>query len=110
MQVEHIRQRLEKIEQCADEIQDAVKAAGSVPGELRRCADSLHRQARDATHQPLMDDALYGDIVMRLEQLADEAMGIRRRAGDSLDAQVQQAIQRAHRELSTLKQEIRAHA
>lgn len=110
MQTEHIKQNLGKIEQCADEIQGAVKAASKVPDELRRCADTLHRQAREAKHQPLMDDALYGETVMTLEQLADEAMAMCRRAGDSLDAQVQQAVRHAHAELSNLKKEIRAHA
>lgn len=108
MQAEQIRQQLELAEQCADEAMHAVKA-GRVPDALRRSVEALHKQASDAKHHPLMNDALYRETIAQLEQLADEAMAACRDAG-SVDPQVRDAVQRAHRELSRLSQEVGAQA
>jgi hypothetical protein len=109
MQMEQIRQRLARAEEYADEAKHAAKAA-SVPAELRRCVESLHYLASDAKHNPLMDHVLYRETVLQLEELADEAMRGCRNAGDALDPQVLPAVQRAHAELTRMKDEVLAHA
>jgi hypothetical protein len=109
MQIEQIRQRLDRAGQYAEEARHAAKAT-SVPAELRRCVESLHYLASDARHNPLMDHELYRDTVLQLEELADEAMRGCREAGGGLDPQVLPAVQRAHAELTRMKEEVLAHA
>lgn len=113
MQANDIQQRIQSIEQCADEAERAVKS-GSVPGELRQSVDALHAQARQA--QQACSSASTAQQqgggmeqlrqpVMQLEEAADRAMQACRSAG-SVDPQLQQAIQRAHQEASSLKKQM----
>ena len=109
MQAELIRQRLDRIEQYADEAKQAVKPA-SVPEDVRQGVESLHEQASEAKRNPLMDHVLYRETVLALEDLADEALQACRNAGGALDPQVLHAVQRAHGELTRMKEEVLAHA
>lgn len=109
MQREQIQQSIEKIEQSADEAMRALKGA-SVPEELRSNVEQLHRQASDAKRNPLLDDGGYRELVTSLEQLADEAMAACRDAGGGVDAQLRDAVQRLHGELSREKKDLAAHA
>lgn len=109
MQREQIQQSIEKIEQCADEAMRALKGA-SVSEDLRRNVEQLHRQASDAKRNPMLNDGEYRTLVTSLEQMADEAMGACRDAGGGVDAQLRDAVQRLHGELSREKKELAAHA
>lgn len=108
MQVNEIKQRIERVEQCTDEAERAVQA-GSVPNELRQSVDQMHQQARQAkqmcSSQQQGDESQLRQAVMQLEQAGDRAMQECRKAGN-VDPQVQQAIQRAHEEASNLKKQI----
>ena len=109
MQVNEIKQRIDRVEQCADEAERAVQA-GSVPNELRQSVDQMHQQARQAqqacsSQQQQGDQSQLRQAVMQLEQAGDRAMQACRKAGN-VDPQVQQAIQRAHEEASNLKKQI----
>lgn len=110
MQMEQMKQSINRIEECVDEAKRAVQA-GSVPNEIRQCVDSLHEQARqakqsaDAGQQQQGGDQLRQQV-MQLEQTGDRAMQAVRTAGKSLDPQAQQAIKRAHDEISSLKKQI----
>jgi hypothetical protein len=109
MQTEQLQQRINKIEECADEAKQAVQQ-GSVPGELRQQVDSLHQQARQAkqeagSQQQMGQDGLK-QKVMQMEQTADRAMQACRDAGSSVDQRTQQAVQKAHDEISSLKKEV----
>lgn len=109
MQAEQMKQRLDRIEECADEARRAVQT-GSVPQELRQCVDTLHQQARQAQQQvgsqQQMGQQGLRDTVMQMEQTGDRAMQACRSAGNSVDPQTQQAVQRAHDEISNLKKQV----
>ena len=110
MQMNELKQRIDKVEECADDAKRSVQA-GSVPDELRQSVDQMHQQARQAQQQCQSQQQQQGDqgqlrdVVMQLEQSADRAMQACRNAG-SVDPQVQQAVQRAHQEASQLKKEV----
>jgi hypothetical protein len=111
MQADQLKQRIDRIEECADQAKRAVQQ-GSVPAELRQTVDSLHQQARqakmEAGGQQQMgqgQDSLK-QAVMQLEQTGDKAMQACRSSGGSIDPQTQQAVQRAHDEISSLKKQL----
>lgn len=109
MQAEQLKECINRIEECADEAKRAVQA-GSVPQELRQCVETLHQQAHQAQQQAgsqqQQGQSGLRDAVMQMEQTGDRAMKACRSAGGSVDAQTQQAVQRAHDEISSLKKQI----
>ena len=110
MQTSEVKQRIDRIEQCADEAERAIQAA-SVQGELRQSVDAMHQQARQAQQacssqqQQQGDQSRLRDVVMQLEQAGDRAMQACRDSGN-VDPRVQQAVQRAHDEASNLKKQL----
>lgn len=108
MQADQLKQRIQQIEQCADDAKRAVQA-GSAPPELRQSVDSLHQQVKQAQQsvasQPQMGDTGVRNTVLQLEQAGDRAVQACRKAAN-VDQQTQQAVQRAHDEISNLKKQI----
>lgn len=108
MQTDQLKQSIKRIEECADEAKRAVQA-GSAPQELRQCVDTLHEQARQAQQQMGSTQQQGQDsirsTVMQMEQAGDRAVQACRNAGN-VDPQTQQAVQRAHDEISNLKKQI----
>jgi hypothetical protein len=112
MQMSELKQRVDRIEECADEAERAMQS-GSVPSNLRQCVDQMHQQAKQAQQmcasgqsgQQQGDQSRVRDAVMQLEQAGDRAMQACREAGD-VDPSLQQAVQRAHDEASSLKKQI----
>lgn len=109
MQADQLKQRIDKIEECADEAKRAVQA-GSAPAELRQVVGSLHEQARQAQQaaggsQQMGQDSVRNSV-MQMEQTGDRAMQVCRSAGTSVDQKTQQAVQRAHDEISGLKKQM----
>jgi len=109
MQMSEVKQRIDRVEQCAEQAEKAMQS-GSVPADLRQSVDAMHQQARQAqqacsTGQQQGDQNQLREVVMQLEQAGDRAMQACRKAG-SVDPQVQQAVQRAHAEASSLKKEM----
>ena len=111
MQMNEIKQRIDKVEEFTDEAKRSVQA-GPVPNELRESVDQMHQQARQAqqecssnSQQQQGDQSRLRDVVNQLEQAGDRAMQACRKA-PSVDPQVQQAVQRAHQEASQLKKQI----
>ncbi|GAB3658046.1 hypothetical protein [Ramlibacter alkalitolerans] len=109
MQTSNIQQSISSIEECADE---AKRAAASAPGDLKQSVEQLHQQARQAQQacssnasQQQGDASQLREPVMQLEQAADRAMQACRNAGN-VDPQLQQAIQRAHQQASSLKKQL----
>ncbi len=96
MQAEQFKERINKIEECVDEAKGAVQQ-GQVSPELRQSVEQLHQQqiGQDQIQQ----------AVNQLEQSADRAKQACRSAGN-VDPQTQQAVQRAHDEISNLKKQI----
>jgi len=110
MQMNEMKQRVDRVEQCTDDAEQAIQS-GSVPGDLRQCVDDMHQQARQAqqacgTQQQQGDQSRLREAVMQLEQAGDRAMAACRKAGNTLDPRVQQAVQRAHDEASSLKRQL----
>lgn len=107
-----LKQGINRIEECVDEAQRAVQQSQSIPPEVRQSVESLHQQARqakqsvNAQQQQGQDQEQLKQQVMQLEQSGDRAMQACRTAGNSVDPQAQQAIQRAHDEISSLKKQI----
>ena len=109
MQINEVKQRIDRVEQCADDAERAIQA-GSVSGELRQSVDAMHQQARQAqqacgSQQQQGDPSQLRNVVQQLEQAGDRAMQACRNAGN-VDPSVQQAIQRAHEEASNLKKQL----
>jgi hypothetical protein len=113
MQMNDVKQRIDRVEQCADEAKQAVQQSAQVPGDIQQSVDRLHQQARQAkqmvsqqSQQGQQGDASsLREPVMQLEQAADKAMAACRNAGN-VDPKVQQAIQKTHQEASSLKKEM----
>lgn len=109
MQMSEVKQRIDKVEQCADEAEQAMQT-GSVSGDLRQSIDAMHQQARQvqqecSSQQQQGDPSRLRDMVMQLEQAGDRAVQACRKAGN-VDPRVQEAVQRAHEEASNLKKQI----
>jgi hypothetical protein len=107
MDTQNIRQSIERVEQCADEAKDSMRS-GNLPQDLQQCIQELHQQASRAKHAGSSDENMLRQTVMQLEQTADRTMDASRRAGSQVDPKTQQAIQRAHDELSQLKKQMQA--
>ncbi|MEJ7932456.1 hypothetical protein WG922_20960 [Ramlibacter sp. AN1015] len=110
MQMDQLKQRIDRVEECTDEAKRAVQM-GAAPQDLRQCIDTMHEQARQAqqacsSSQAQMNQENLRELVNKLEQTGDRAMQACRQAGSSVDPQLQQAVQRAHDEASGLKKQI----
>jgi hypothetical protein len=109
MQMNEVKQRIDRVEQCADEAERAMQSR-SVPSDLRQSVDAMHQQARQAqqassSQQQQGDQTRLRDVVMQLEQAGDRAMQACRNAG-SVEPSLKQAVQRSHAEASDLKKQI----
>jgi len=109
MQASELKQRIDRVEQCADQAERAIQA-GSVTGDLRQSVDAMHQQARQAQQacasgQQQGDQARLREVVEQLEQASDRAMQACRKAGN-VDPKLQQAVQSAHDEASSLKKQM----
>jgi len=109
MQMNDLKQRIDDIEECADE---AKRAVASAPTELKQSVEQLHQQAKQAQQmasaggsQQQGNGEQLRQPVMQLEQAADRAMQACRNAGN-VDPQLKDAIQRAHQQASSLKKQI----
>lgn len=105
MNSQELKQRIDKIEECADEAERAVQA-GSAPGDLRQCVEQLHQQAKQAKQAGSADEASMRQQVMQMEQTADRAKQACSSAGTKIDQKTQQAVMQAHSEVSNLKKQL----
>lgn len=109
MQMSQVQDSVNRIEQCADEAMAALRhSGGQTPEELRQCVDEMHSQSRQARQmaQQSSDQGQMVGCVDGLEQIGDRAMQACQKAGGQLDPQVQQAVKRAHDEISSLKKQM----
>jgi hypothetical protein len=112
MQMNDLKQRIDTIEECADQAEQAMQGA-SASGELKQSVDALHQQARQVQQacssqsggQQQGDQSELRQPVMQLEQAADRAMQACSKAGN-VDPQLKNAIQRAHEQASSLKKQM----
>lgn len=111
MQADQLKQSIHRIEECADEAKRAVQQQASIPSELRESVNNLHDQAKQVQQQvdagqQQAGEATLRQAVMQMEQTGDRAMQACRKAGNSVDPQTQQSVQRLHDEVSSLKKQI----
>ncbi|TWO69471.1 hypothetical protein FN976_19490 [Caenimonas sedimenti] len=107
MDAQNIKQRINDIEQTVDEAKNAMQSAGNVPDSLRQSIEQLHNQARQAKKDGTGNEDALRQTVMQLEEAADRAKEACRGAGN-VDPKLQQAVQKAHGELSKLKHQLEA--
>jgi chromosome segregation ATPase len=107
MDTQQLKKEIDAVESCVDDAKNAMQSAGNVPQPLRESIESLHQQARMAKKDGTGNDEALRDTVMRLEQAADRAMQACRTA-PGVDPKLQQAVQKAHDELSNLKKKVEA--
>ena len=108
MQSSQFKERVERIEQCADEAVKAVEKAGAgAPEELRQSVSQMHQQARDLRSEAQRNDdqVQLAGSVDTLEQTGDRAKAACRKA-DRVDPQLQSAVTRAHDEIASLKKQM----
>ena len=108
MQSQDIHQNIGRIEETVDQAKNAMMQSGSVPQDLRQSIETLHQQARSVKHAGPTDEDTMRNAVLQLEEASDRAMEACRRAGNGVDPRLQQALQRAHEELSRLKKQVEA--
>lgn len=106
MDTQQLKQSIDRVEECADQAKRAVQS-GAASSDLRQAVDTLHQQARQVKQSGATDEGTLRQAVMQLEQTADRAKQACKSAGQ-VDPQLQQAIQRAHDELSQLKKQLQA--
>ena len=109
MQQEQLKQRIARVEEYADQAKQACMKGGNLPEDLKQSIATLHEQASATKHasqgqESASEDSLRKDVI-QLEETADRAMQACRNAGN-VDPQVQQDVQRAHAEVSSLKKEM----
>ena len=110
MQDQELKQRIDRLEQCADDAKRACQSA-KPSSELSECVAKLHEQASAAKQAcqgqqgSASQESMRRDVT-QLEETADRAMQACRNAGSGVDPQLQQAIQRAHAEASSLKKDM----
>lgn len=107
MDTQDLKKQIAAIEQTVDEAKNAMQSAGNVPDPLRAAIENLHEQARQAKKDGTGNDDALRQTVMRLEQLADRAKQACASA-TNVDPNLQQAVQKAHDELSALKHKVEA--
>lgn len=107
MNGQELKQRIDAIEDLVDDAKDALQVGGGSDA-LRQAMEALHQQARQAKHSGSTDEGQLRQAVMQIEEAADRAKQVCGTAGCQVDAQTQQAVLRAHDEVSRLKKEIEA--
>ncbi len=111
MPPEQFKERINRIDECVGVAKGAIKQ-GPVSPELRQSVEQLHQQTRQARQQVQgsggqrqMGQEQLQQVVSLLEQSADRAKKACSNAR-SVDPQTQQAVERAHDEISNLKKQM----
>ncbi|WKB51765.1 hypothetical protein [Eleftheria terrae] len=107
MQMNEVKQHMDRIEQCVSRAAQACESADHVPQDLRSCISELDLRSHEAARMMQTDDdeQHIRQWVGTLEALGDRAMAACRRAGD-MDDSLAQAVRQAHDELSQLKHQL----
>lgn len=107
MQINQMKERLGRVEQCASSAQQACQSATGVPQELQQCVSELDRRSHEAMQwvQGSQDEQRIVQCVDDLERIGDRAMAACKQA-DGIDPQVKSAVRQAHDELSSLKHQL----
>jgi hypothetical protein len=114
MEQDQLRRRVNEVAQYAEEAKRA-SYGNAVPAEVRECVDKMYWQARQAREacttvpqqqqQQSAGAETVRSLVEELEQLSDRAVAACQASGN-VDPPLQQAVKRAHEEVSRLKQQM----
>lgn len=105
MQASQVKDQFPNIQRSIDHAAQLCQTANQLPDELRNCISKLDQES-DQANQMLSqetDDSKIIECVDRLEKLGDQAMEACKKAGNSVDQDVQSAVRQAHDALSDLK-------
>lgn len=107
MQINQVKERIGRVEQCASDALQACQSASGVTQELQQCVDELDRRSHEAMQlvQGTQDEQRIVQCVDDLEKIGDRAMAACRQA-DGVDPQLKSAVRQAHDELSSLKHQL----
>ena len=110
MDLKQIQERLNRIEECADEARSAMLGDVASSSALRESVNEMHRQAREvrnmAQQQQGSDVNHLVEQVESLEQIGDRAAEACQAGGSAVGSRLQLAIRRAHDAISGLKQQM----
>jgi len=106
LQANEIQQRYSHLQQTVGEAEQACKASGDTPPEMRDCIERIARevkQARDVMQSN--DEARIVQCVDSLEDMGDEAKRISR-SSPQMPAHLEAVVTRVHAELSDFKHKL----
>ncbi|HYD80762.1 MAG TPA: hypothetical protein VEC06_13210 [Paucimonas sp.] len=105
MEARQVKERFPGIERCIDRAAQLCRITKAVPEDLRACIRELDRES-DETRQLLAyedNDNRIIQSIEKLEKLGDRAVRACLQAGNTVDQEVQDAVQQAHDAISSLK-------
>ena len=106
MQMNEIQQRFSDVRRAVDHASEACRMQQSVPQDLRECLQQLDQRTNEAQQaMQSQDEDQIRQYVDELEEISDRAERAMQSAG-SVDSDLRNAIDEAHRELSSLKHQL----
>lgn len=106
MQLNEVKQRFSRVEQCIDDANRACEQSASAPQQLKESIRQLDQRSEQARQYfQGQDETRIRQCIDELEELSDRAMQACQQAG-SIEPQLQQAVQQTHSELSSLKHQM----
>lgn len=107
MQMNQVKARMFRVEQCAHDAMLACRSADGLPEDLQQCVQELDRRSHEAMQmmEDNQDEWSIRQCVEDLEEIGDRAMAACRDAG-SVDQRLSSAVKQAHDELSNLKHQL----
>lgn len=107
MQVNEIKQRFNRFEQCVDKAMQACQHDSNVSPQLADNIKDLDREVH-AVHDQVLNAKQESDVIAcidRLEEMGDHAKDACQSASN-ISQQTQSAVMDLHREISTLKHQL----
>lgn len=106
MQMNEIQQRFSDVQRAVDHASQACRTQQSLPQDLRECLQQLDQRTSQAQQViQSQDEDQIRQCVDELEQISDRAERAMQSA-NSVDSELRNAIDEAHRELSSLKHQL----
>lgn len=106
MQISEIQRRFSNVQRAVDHASQACRGQQGVPQDLRDCLQQLDQRTSQAQQIfQSQDENQIVQCVDELEQISDRAERAMQNAG-SVDDDLRNAIDEAHRELSNLKHQL----
>jgi hypothetical protein len=106
MQMKEIQQRFSDVQRAVDHASKASRTQQILPQDLRECLQQLDQRTSGAQQvMQSQDENQIRQCIDELEQISDRAERSMQSAGP-IDGELRNAIDEAHRELSSLKHQL----